>query len=62
MVEEFDPSRGRGSRTHAFERTFGGDRSIFYAPEELQSTLEEHGFHGIAHEMVVPGYLLTADA
>ncbi len=62
VVEEFDPSRGQGRRAHAFERTFGGDQSIFYTPDRLRSKLEEHGFRGITHEMVGPGYLMTADA
>ncbi len=62
MVEEFDPSRGKGRRTHALERTLGNARSGFYPPDELRSKLEEHRFHGIAHEMVGPGSLLTADA
>ncbi|MFQ5918453.1 MAG: class I SAM-dependent methyltransferase [Thermoplasmata archaeon] len=61
VVEEFDPNHGRGRRAHAFERTFGGDQSMFYTPEELRSKLEEHGFGGIDHEMVGPGYLLTAE-
>ena len=61
VVEEFDPSRGQRKRTHAFERTFGGDQSIFYTPDELRSKLEEHGFNGIAPEMIGPGYLLTAE-
>jgi ubiquinone/menaquinone biosynthesis C-methylase UbiE len=62
VVEEFDPNHGRGRRAHAFERTFGGDQSIFYTPDELRSKLEGHGFGAIAHEMVGPGYLMTAEA
>ena len=61
VVEEFDPNHGRGRRAHALERTFGGDQSIFYTPDELRSKLEGHGFGGIAHETVGPGYLLTAE-
>ncbi len=44
--EEFDPSRGRGRRTHAFERTFGGDQSIFYTPDELRSSSKSTGSMG----------------
>jgi hypothetical protein len=62
VVEEFDPSRGKGRRTHALERTLGDARSGFYPPDELRLKLEEHRFHGVAYEMVGPGSLLTADA
>ncbi len=62
VVGEFDPNHGRGRRASTFERTFGGNRSTFYTPDELRSKLEEHGFGGIAHETIGPGYLLTAGA
>ncbi len=62
VVEEFDPQHGRGRRAHTFERIFGGNHSTFYTPDELRTKLEAHGFGGIAHERVGPGYLLTAGA
>lgn len=61
VVEEFDPDGARCRRAHALESTFGGGDFHFYTPEELRLTLEEHGFRGITHEMVGPGYLLTAE-
>ncbi|MFQ5907619.1 MAG: class I SAM-dependent methyltransferase [Thermoplasmata archaeon] len=62
VVEEFDPREGRGRRAHIFESTFGGSHSTFLTPEDLHARLEKHGFRGIAHEAVGPGYLLTAEA